>query len=107
MPSSALAAAAFSSCIRAKSLTSCVIFIEQNLGPHMLQKWAVLAPSAGGGWAGDCSAVSGSRLRVNWSRQRNSKRARLRAASWSLAAGVALGGAGPVGGGLLGSAADL
>ncbi len=25
----------------AKSLTSCVIFIEQNFGPHVEQKWAV------------------------------------------------------------------
>ena len=31
----------------AYSRTSCVIFIEQNLGPHMLQKWAVLAAGAG------------------------------------------------------------
>jgi hypothetical protein len=34
-------------CLAAKFLTSCVIFIEQNLGPHIEQKWAVLAPSAG------------------------------------------------------------
>src|SRR4051812_17518438 len=33
-------------CLAAKSLTSWVIFIEQNLGPHMEQKCAVFAPSA-------------------------------------------------------------
>src|ERR1700756_1434730 len=27
--------------------TSSVIFIEQNFGPHIEQKWATLAPSAG------------------------------------------------------------
>ena len=32
-------------------LTSCVIFIEQNLGPHMEQKCALLAPSAGSVWS--------------------------------------------------------
>ena len=36
---------------RANSRTSCVIFIEQNLGPHMEQKCAVLAPSAGSVWS--------------------------------------------------------
>jgi hypothetical protein len=36
---------------RANSLTSCVIFIEQNFGPHIEQKWAVLAPSAGNVWS--------------------------------------------------------
>src|SRR5690349_10620707 len=71
----------------ANSLTSCVIFIEQNLGPHMLQKWAVLAPSAGRVWSWYCSAVSGSSDRLNWSRQRNSNRARLSASSWRRAAG--------------------
>ena len=30
---------------------SWLIFIEQNLGPHMEQKWAVLAPSAGKVWS--------------------------------------------------------
>jgi len=35
----------------ANSLTSCVIFIEQNLGPHMEQKCAVFAPSAGRVWS--------------------------------------------------------
>jgi hypothetical protein len=32
---------------RAASRTSCEIFIEQNFGPHMEQKCAILAPSAG------------------------------------------------------------
>lgn len=34
-------------CFAAKSLTLWVIFIEQNFGPHIEQKCAVLAPSAG------------------------------------------------------------
>ena len=33
----------------AYSRTSCVIFIEQKCGPHIEQKWASLAPSAGKG----------------------------------------------------------
>jgi hypothetical protein len=33
-------------CLAAKSLTSWVIFIEQNLGRHIEKKWAVFAPSA-------------------------------------------------------------
>src|SRR5919112_664097 len=74
-------------CFAAKSRTSWVIFIEQNLGPHIEQKWAVLAPSAGRVWSWYCSAVSGSRLGLNWSRQRNSERARLSASSRTLAAG--------------------
>ena len=36
---------------RANSRTSWLIFIEQNLGPHIEQKWAVLAPSAGRVWS--------------------------------------------------------
>src|SRR6185312_722161 len=72
---------------RANSLTSWVIFIEQNLGPHIEQKCAVLAPSAGRVWSWYCSAVSGSSDRLNWSRQRNSNRARLSASSCNRAAG--------------------
>src|SRR5258706_14493354 len=34
---------------RAASRTSCEIFIEQNFGPHMEQKCATFAPSAGKG----------------------------------------------------------
>src|SRR5687767_15246791 len=74
--SAAMNASASAFCFAANSLTSWVIFIEQNLGPHIEQKCAVLAPSAGRVWSWYCSAVSGSRLRLNWSRQRNSKRAR-------------------------------
>src|SRR3954471_24196317 len=59
--------------VRANSLTSWVIFIEQNLGPHIEQKWAVLAPSAGRVKSRYCPPVSGSRL--NRSRRRHSKRA--------------------------------
>lgn len=55
MPLSASSAArnvsALAFCLAAKSRTSCVIFIEQNLGPHMEQKCAVLAPSAGRVWS--------------------------------------------------------
>lgn len=53
------------SCFAAKSHTSCVIFMLQNFGPHMGQKCAVLAPSAERVCSWDCSAVSGSRLRLN------------------------------------------
>jgi hypothetical protein len=49
------------------------MFIEQNLGPHIKQKWAVLAPSAGSVWSWKVSAISSERL--NWSRRRNSKQA--------------------------------
>src|SRR3954467_7142755 len=72
---------------RANSLTSALIFIEQNLGPHIEQKWAVLAPSAGRVWSWNASAVSGSSDRLNWSRQRKSKRARDSASSHAFAAG--------------------
>ncbi len=55
IPASALSAARNVStpafCFAAKSLTSCVIFIEQNFGPHIEQKWAVLAPPAGRVWS--------------------------------------------------------
>src|SRR4249919_1501370 len=54
----------FCSCSRANSRTSWLIFIEQNLGPHMLQKCAVLAPSAGRVWSWKASAVSGSSDRL-------------------------------------------
>src|SRR3954471_3709531 len=72
---------------RANSRTSALIFIEQNLGPHIEQKCAVLAPSAGSVWSWNASAVSGSSDRLNWSRQRKSKRARLNASSWARADG--------------------
>jgi hypothetical protein len=37
-------------CFAAKTLTSCVTFMEQNSGPHIEQKCAVLASSAGRVW---------------------------------------------------------
>ncbi len=107
MPSAARNVSAPAFCFAAKSRTSCVIFIEQNFGPHIEQKCAVLAPSAGRVWSWYCSAVSGSSDRLNWSRQRNSKRARLSASSRSLRRRVALGEIGGVGGELVGDHADL
>jgi hypothetical protein len=38
-------------CLLAKARTSWLICIEQNLGPHIEQKCAVLAPSAGKVWS--------------------------------------------------------
>ena len=35
----------------AMSRMSCVIFIEQYFGPHMLQKWALLNVSCGSVWS--------------------------------------------------------
>ena len=64
-----------------------VIFIEQNLGPHMLQKCAVLLLSFGRVSSWKSRAVSGSSPRLNWSSQRNSKRALLIASSRARAAG--------------------
>ena len=61
--------------------------IEQNFGPHMLQKWALLAGSLGSVASWNTRAVSGSRLRLNWSYQRKSKRAALSASSHSCALG--------------------
>src|SRR5512139_4090437 len=49
----------------AKSLTSCEIFIEQNCGPHMEQKWATLCASAGMVSSWKAIAFSGSRARAN------------------------------------------
>src|SRR5712691_7349107 len=59
---------------------SCVIFIEQ--------KWASLAPSAGRVSSWNSRAGSGSSERLNWSSQRNSKRALLSASSHSRARGL-------------------
>ena len=44
--------------------TSWVIFIEQNLGPHIEQKWATLAESLGSVSSWYSRAVSGSRPRL-------------------------------------------
>ena len=41
--------------------------MEQNLGPHMEQKWAVLAGSWGSVASWNNLAVTGSRDRLNWS----------------------------------------
>ena len=41
--------------------------MEQNFGPHMEQKWAVLAGSCGSVASWNRRAVTGSRLRLNWS----------------------------------------
>ncbi len=49
---------------------SWLIFIEQNLGPHMLQKWAVLWASLGRVSSWYLRAVSGSRSRLNGSAER-------------------------------------
>lgn len=70
-------------CCCAYSLSSCVMLMEQNLGPHMEQKWAVLAGSWGRVASWKRRAVTGSRDRLNWSYQRNSKRALERASSHS------------------------
>ena len=81
--------------------------IEQNLGPHIEQKWAVLAGSAGSVSSWYARAVSGSSDSSNWSCQRNSKRALDRASSQHLGAGVALGQVGGVGRDLVGDHALL
>jgi hypothetical protein len=55
MPSIAYSAAknvsAVAFCFAEKFRTSCVIVIEQSLGPHMEQKCAVLPPSPGEVWS--------------------------------------------------------
>jgi hypothetical protein len=80
--------------------------MEQNLGPHMEQKWESLAPSWGRVSSWKARAVSGSIERSNWSCQRNSKRARERASSRSRAR-VALGEVGGVGRDAIGDQALL
>ena len=52
-----------------------VIFIEQNFGPHIEQKCADFAESFGRVSSWYSRARSGSRPILNWSSQRNSKRA--------------------------------
>src|SRR5690606_14476154 len=73
-----------------RSVMLWLIFIEQNFGPHIEQKWAVLAGSAGSVSSWSSRAVSGSRARLNWSSHRNSKRASDRASSHSCAPGCPL-----------------
>src|SRR5206468_4036013 len=74
-------------CSSAYFRTSWVNFMEQNFGPHMEQKWAVFAGSAGSVSSWYDRAVSGSSDRLNWSTQRNSKRALDSASSHSWAPG--------------------
>src|SRR5688572_8442982 len=62
---------------------SSVIRIEQYLGPHMLQKWALLKVSCGSVSSCMRRAVSGSSDKRNCSFQSNPKRARLKASSRS------------------------
>src|SRR5262249_49247094 len=57
--------AAFSAIPCAISRRSWVIRIEQNLGPHIAQKCASLAPSAGRVSSWKLRAVSGSSARLN------------------------------------------
>src|SRR5690606_40711874 len=64
--------------------------MEQNFGPHMEQKCATLADSLGSVSSWKARAVSGSRPRLNWSSQRNSKRALDRALSRICAPGCPL-----------------
>ena len=55
--------------------------IEQNFGPHIEQKCALFCGSLGRVASWYRRAVSGSRLRLNWSYHLKSKRAVLRASS--------------------------
>src|SRR4051794_3259433 len=71
----------------AYSFSSWLIFIEQNFGPHIEQKCAVLAGEAGSVSSWYERAVSGSSERLNWSTQRNSNRALDNASSQSCAPG--------------------
>lgn len=61
--------------------------MEQNFGPHMEQKCAVLDASAGSVSSWNAAAVCGSSDNANWSTQRNSNRAVDKASSQSLAPG--------------------
>ena len=61
--------------------------MEQNFGPHIEQKWAVLAGAAGRVSSWYDRAVSGSMARLNWSSHRNSNRALDRASSQAWAPG--------------------
>src|SRR5688500_18878329 len=89
MPSSSAAFSLMSWAV-AYSLTSWLMRMEQNFGPYMEQKWAVLAVFAGSVSSWYALAVSGSRARSNWSSQRNSKRALDRASSHAWAPGWSL-----------------
>ncbi|CKT20526.1 Uncharacterised protein [Mycobacterium tuberculosis] len=82
-----MSASVSSPCSAAYSRTSWVMRMEQNFGPHIEQKCAVLAGSAGRVSSWNSRAVSGSSDSANWSFQRNSKRAVLKASSRSWARG--------------------
>src|SRR4029450_10167271 len=56
--------------VAAYSRPSCVIFIEQNFGPHIEQKWATLWASLGRVSSWKARAVAGSGGRMNWALQR-------------------------------------
>ena len=81
--------------------------IEQNFGPHIEQKCAVLAGSAGSVSSWNSRAVSGSSDSANWSFQRNSKRACGQRVVALLGARMPLGQIGGVGGDLVGDHAVL
>ena len=83
-------------CERAYSRSCCVISMLQNFGPHMEQKCATFAPSAGSVASWNLRAVSGSSESSNWSSQRNSKRALRERVVAQLRAGVTLGQVGRV-----------
>ena len=51
--------------LAAKSRICCVISMLQNFGPHIEQKCATLAPSAGSVWSWKARAVTGSSARLN------------------------------------------
>ena len=86
---------------------SSVIFMEQYLGPHMLQKWALLKVSCGRVSSCMRRAVSGSSDWRNCSFQSKAKRARLRASSRWRAAGTMASQIGGVGGDFVGDDALL
>ena len=87
IPAAICARAACESAEPYSSRMSWLIRMEQNFGPHIEQKWAVLAGSAGSVSSWKASAVTGSSDSANWSRQRNSNRALDRASSRSWAPG--------------------
>jgi hypothetical protein len=66
---------------------SLVIFIEQNLHPHMEQKWATLAPSDGKVSSWKDMAIIGSNDKANRSIHKNSNLALLNASSQAQAYG--------------------
>ena len=84
-----------------------MIFIEQKWGPHMLQKWAVLAPSCGRVSSWNSRAVSGSSAEVELVLPAELEAGLAQRVVAVLGAGVALGQVGGVGGDLVGDDAVL